>query len=43
MDAVVKTFPKATMPAEKPVLSEHVRAAPSPSAEKKTEEAVRRT
>lgn len=31
MDAVVKNFPKTSMPAEKPVLSEHVRAAPAPA------------
>src|ERR1044071_2364826 len=31
MDAVVKNFPKTSMPAEKPVLSEHVRAAPAPT------------
>jgi len=31
MDAVVKSFPKATMPAEKPALSDHVRAAPEPA------------
>ena len=31
MDAVVKNFPKATMPAEKPALSDHVRAAPAPA------------
>ena len=31
MDAVVKSFPKATMPAEKPALSDHVRAAPAPA------------
>jgi len=31
MDAVVKSFPKATMPAEKPALSDHVRAAPAPT------------
>ena len=33
MDAVVKNFPKTTVPAapEKAVLSDHVRAAPEPS------------
>ena len=31
MDAVVKNFPKATAPAEKPALSDHVRAAPEPA------------
>jgi len=31
MDAVVKNFPKATPAPEKPVLSDHVRAAPEPA------------
>jgi GTP cyclohydrolase I len=31
MDAVVKTFPKTAPAAEKPVLSDHVRAAPAPA------------
>src|ERR1044072_4006223 len=45
MDAVVKNFPKATMPAEKPALSDHVRAAPEPAvprpSRKEAEAAVR--
>src|SRR5262245_20743632 len=31
MDAVVKNFPKTAAPAEKPALSDHVRAAPEPA------------
>src|ERR1044072_9056469 len=45
MDAVVKNFPKATMPAEKPALSDNVRAAPEPAVQrpsrKEAEAAVR--